>query len=151
VLAIGKHSQSVRIRYYLAKGDALLRIPQRLHLDIIAGKRSLPEFASSEQRILEVVARQLTRSTYAVSARGLIYRFDERGFREQVDIDDLLSDVLEPVSEGKLVHLDRARRTRRAREKRTWRPSQSQIQEVKHDTIRSAGTTRPLPMFRPRS
>ena len=37
---------------------------------------------------------------------GLLYRFDERGFREQVDIDDLLSDVLEPVSEGKLVHLD---------------------------------------------
>jgi hypothetical protein len=134
----------------LAKGVALLRIPQRLHHDLIAGQRSLPEFASSKQRILEIVARQLTRSTYAVSAQGLIYRFDERGFRE-LNIDDLLSDVLEPVAEGKLVHLDRARRTRRAREKRTWRPSQLQIQQAKHDTIRSARTTRPLPMFRPGS
>jgi hypothetical protein len=149
MLAQRQRPQSIRIRYYLSTEQGLFRLPQRLHQEVLAGERSLPEFASTSQRLVEVVARQLTRTTYVVSARGLLYHFDQSGSYTR-DLDDLFSEFLEPVKEGNLIHFNRAKKARQAREKRRWRPSRSQLQLAKDDIV-GGRLARPLPIFRPRS
>ena len=149
MLADRQRPQSVRIRYYLATDQGLFRIPQRLHHEVLAGDRSLPEFASSNQRLVEVVARQLTRTTYVVSARGLLYYFDESGSYKR-ELDDLFSQILKPLKEGNLIHLNRAKKARQATEKRSWRPSKSLLQLAKDDIV-GGRLRRPLPVFRPAS
>jgi hypothetical protein len=149
MLAQRQRAQSIRIRYYLATEQGLFRVPQRLHQELLAGERSLPEFASSDQRLVEVIARQITRSTYVVSTLGVVYRFDEEGAYTR-DIDDVFAGILEPVKQGNLIHFNRAKKARQARERRTWGPSKSQLQLVKHDIV-GGRLERPLPIFRPRS
>jgi hypothetical protein len=149
MLAQRQRAQSIRIRYYLATEQGLFRVPQRLHQELLAGERSLPEFASSDQRLVEVIARQITRSTYVVSTLGVVYRFDEGGAYKR-DIDDVFAGILEPVKQGNLIHLHRAKTARQARERRTWRPSRSQVQLAKDDIV-GGRLQRPLPIFRPRS
>lgn len=149
MLAERQRPQSIRIRYYLATEQGLFRLPQRLHQDLINGKRSLRQFASSDQRVLEVFARQLTASTFVVSAHGVVYRFDQHGGLI-LDVRDALDDLLNPVSEGNVVKLDRAKRARARRERSTWKPSRSLIDLVKHDIVRTSKSPRPIPVLRPR-
>jgi hypothetical protein len=150
MLAQRQRPQSIRIRYYLSTEEGLFRIPQRLHQELLEGTRMLPEFASSEQRVLEVVARPLTRSTYVFSARGLVYPFDQTGSLV-FDLSDVLDDVLEPVREGNVIHLDRAKQSRHNKRKRRWRPTKTLIDQAKNDIIGTGKPGRTAPLLRPRA
>jgi hypothetical protein len=146
VLAKRSQARSIRIRYYLSTPDGLRRIPERLHHQLINKEASLPNLKSSEQRILEVIARPLTATTYAITARGLIYAFDIRGFL-QLDIDRYSTALSHEPREGNVIDLERIIKRRRAREKNFWKPSKEMIHRVKQEIIQDRPKN-PLPILR---
>jgi hypothetical protein len=146
VLAKRSPSRSIRIRYYLSTADGLLRIPDRLHHQLINGETSLPNLKSSEQRILEVIARPLTARTYGITARGLIYTFDKHGFL-QFDIDRYSTIFSHQPREGNVIDLERIIKRRRARAMNFWKPSKDMINRVTQDIVQGRPKD-PLPTLR---
>ena len=71
---------SISVRYYLWSVDGPWRIPNRLHHDLIDRKVALPQYATSKQKVLEVLARRISAGTYSLRGRGSIYSFDEKGY-----------------------------------------------------------------------
>jgi hypothetical protein len=70
----------ISVRYYLCSAEGLQRITQRLHRDLIEGDAALPQFAGTKQKILEVLVKPVTSTSSSLTARGVVYPFDGRGF-----------------------------------------------------------------------
>jgi hypothetical protein len=66
-------------RYYLCRDDDVLwRIPNKLHGDIITGRIALPQFASTQQKVVEVLFRR-SDGQIEIQARGTLYTFTSEG------------------------------------------------------------------------
>ena len=73
-------SATVGIRYYLWSADGPRRLTQRVHHELIEGLFSLPQYADSRQKILEVFVTHQTKTHFILNARGILYPFDTQGF-----------------------------------------------------------------------
>jgi hypothetical protein len=112
----------------------------------------MPQFAGTKQRALEVFVQRLTKAHYSISARGIVYPFDDNGF---LDVKTLaLEGSLEIIRlrspEAKVVDLNHSIKRRRFQEKYTWKPSKTMLDDVWHDIEpRGAKGGRRLPLLRP--
>ena len=68
------------IRYYLWPAEGLQRITQRFHRNLFERTVALPRYAGTKQKIVEVFIQRLTSRDYSISARGIVYPFDAKGF-----------------------------------------------------------------------
>jgi hypothetical protein len=41
---------------------------------------ALPQYSGTKQKLLEVFVQRLTSTDYSISARGIVYPFDAKGF-----------------------------------------------------------------------
>ena len=70
----------ISVRYYLWSPEGPLRITERLHREIFEDIVAMPQFAGTNQKVLEVFVQRLTKTHYSISARGVVYPFNTHGF-----------------------------------------------------------------------
>ena len=72
---------AISFRYYLFLDDgSLRRIPQRIAHELPFGRDAIPEFASTRQRVADVVLElQDAKPLRILDARGSYFEFDEAG------------------------------------------------------------------------
>src|SRR5471030_161215 len=73
VLARRQNPSAGSVRYYLWSEDRLSRVPDRLHYDLLDRVVSLPEFAGTRQKVIEVFIQPLTSTSRSITARGVIF------------------------------------------------------------------------------
>lgn len=142
----------ISVRYYLWSSEGLLRITARLHRDLVERALALPQYAGTKQKVLEVFVQPLTEMDYSIRARGVVYPFDSKGFLAS---GTYLPDILANMSRFKshqrnIVDLSPLIRRRNFRDKYTWKPSKSILDEVWSDIEpRRAKKQLRLPVLRP--
>ena len=70
----------ISVRYYLWSPEGPLKITRRLHRELFGRDVAMPQFAGTKQKIFEVFIHRLTSRDYSISARGIVYPFDAKGF-----------------------------------------------------------------------
>jgi hypothetical protein len=144
----------ISVRYYLWSAEGPQRITELLHRQLFERVVAMPQFAGTKQRVLEVFVQRLTKAHYTISARGIVYPFDDNGF---LDVKTLaLEGSLEITRlrspEAKVVDLNPSIKRRRFQEKYTWKPSKTMLDDVWRDIEpRGAKGGRRLPLLRPLS
>ena len=142
----------ISVRYYLWSSEGLLRITARLHRDLVERDLALPQYAGTKQKVLEVFVQPLTKMDYNISARGVVYPFDTKGFLAS---GTYLPDILANMSRFKshqrnIVDLSPLIRRRHFRDEYTWKPSKSILDEVWSDIEPRRSKKHPrLPILRP--
>jgi hypothetical protein len=140
------------IRYYLWSAEGLQRITQRFHRNLFERTVALPQYAGTKQKIVEVFIQRLTSRDYSISARGIVYPFDAKGF---LDIKALaLEGSLElsrfRSTETNILDLRPSIKRRRFQEQYTWKPSKTMLDDVWSDIDPGRPKKRPrLPVLRP--
>ena len=115
-------SKRLRVVYYLWSAEGPLRITDRLHRALVERSLALPQFAATKQKIIETIVQPLTRDSYALSARGLMYSFDPKGFIEEtIKTEGVIHLPRFGSSEPKLVDLTPKIKARRVRERKLGR------------------------------
>jgi hypothetical protein len=135
--------------YYLWSAAGPKRVTQSIHRQIV--ERALPfaGFANSRQKIIEVVINNLTASTSAFTARGLIYKFDSKGLLDLSEATEGLF-VFPRRSLGRnITDIKPALTRKRLRDERVWMPSRRVIEIIKSDLLASKGKDSRLPILRP--
>jgi hypothetical protein len=128
---------AISIRYYLWTNDGPWRLPVRLHQDLVARKVALPQYAGTKQKILEVLARWITRDTLSLKGRGSICSFDADGFWERVPAEELVGFFVERAvrkrAGGNVVDIQPEIRERRFKQKHLWKPTMSMLRLIEPD------------------
>lgn len=142
----------IDVRYYLCSKEGLQRITQRLHRSLVEGDIALPQFAGTKQKILEVLVKPVTSTSFSLTARGVLYPFDERGF---LDVSSLAREGSPEISRFRsaktnVVDLTPSLKKRRYQETYTWKPSKGMIDRVWEDVEPNRGRKRlRVPILRP--
>ena len=142
----------ISVRYYLWSAEGLQRITQRFHRNLFDRTVGLPQYAGTKQKIVEVFIQRLTSRDYSISARGIVYPFDAKGF---LDIKALaLEGSLElsrfRSTETNILDLRPSIKRRRFQEQYTWKPSKTMLDDVWSDINPGRPKKRPrLPLLRP--
>ena len=145
-------SRRLRVVYYLWSAEGPLRITDRLHRALVERSLALPQFAATKQKIIEAIVQPLTRDSYTLSARGVMYSFDPKGFIEEtIKTEGVIHLPRFGSSEPKLVDLTPKIKARRAREKKTWTPTKSMLDIIWFDVDPSRPRGPRIPMLRPRA
>lgn len=127
-------SRRLRVVYYLWSAEGPLRITDRLHRALVKRSLALPQFATTKQKIIEAIVQPLTRYTYTLSARGLMYSFDPKGFIEETSkTEGVIHLPRFGSSEPNLVDLTPKIKARSVREKKTWTPTKSMLEIIWSD------------------
>jgi hypothetical protein len=140
------------VRYYLWSAEGLQRITRRLHSDLFDRSVTLPQYAGTKQKIVEVFIQRLTSMDYSISARGVVYPFDAKGF---LDIKALALEGSREISrfrsaETNILDLSPSLKRRRFQEQYTWKPSKTMLDDVWSDIEPARAKKRPrLPLLRP--
>ena len=143
-------SKRLRVVYYLWSAEGPLRITDRLHRALVERSLALPQFAATKQKIIETIVQPLTRDSYTLSARGLMYSFDPKGFIEEtIKTEGVIHLPRFGSSEPKLVDLTPKIKARRVREKKTWTPTKSMLDIIWSDVDPSRPRGPRIPMLRP--
>ena len=140
------------VRYYLWSADGLQRITARLHRDLVERDVALPQYAGTKQKVLEVFVKRLTSTDFSISARGVVYPFDEVGLLASgTSLPSVLSEISRFKSHQRnVVDLGPLIKRRRFREEYTWKPSKSMLDYVWSDIEPHRSKKRPrLPVLRP--
>jgi hypothetical protein len=130
-----RKQSSTSVRYYLWHEGALVRIPNGLHQDLLNGKVTLGAFAGTRQKLIEVLVTALTKTARKVTARGIIYEFDERGF---VDLRRLSEAALEGLGrearfDSAITDLQPLLRRKRYRQNYQWTVPFTVFDQIKAD------------------
>jgi hypothetical protein len=142
----------ISIRYYLWSAEGLQRITQRFHRNLFERTVALPQYAGTKQKIVEAFIQRLTSRDYSISARGIVYPFDAKGF---LDIKALaLEGSLElsrfRSTETNIFDLRPSIKRRRFQEQYTWKPSKTMLDDVWSDIDPGRPKKRRrLPLLRP--
>ena len=142
----------IGVRYYLWSSEGSLRITQRLHRNLFDRTAALPQYAGTNQKIVEVLIQRLTSRDYSISARGIVYPFDAKGF---LDVKALaLEGSLElsrfRSTETNILDLRPSIKRRRFQEQYTWKPSKTTLDDVWSDIDPGGVKKHPrLPLLRP--
>ena len=140
----------LRVVYYLWSAEGPLRITDRVHRALVERSLALPQFAATKQKTIEAVVQPLTRDTYTMSARGLMYSFDPKGFLEEtIKTEGVIHLPRFGSSQRDLVDLTPRIRARRIREKRIWTPTKSMLDIIWSDLDPARPRGPRIPMLRP--
>ena len=142
----------INVRYYLWSAEGLQRITQRLHRNLFDHSVALPQYAGTKQKIVEVFLQRLTSRDYSISARGVVYPFDAKGF---LDVKALALEGSLALSrfrsmETNILDLNPSIKRRRFQEQYTWKPSKTMLDDVWTDIDPGRAKKCPrLPLLRP--
>jgi len=142
----------ISLRYYLWLAEGPQRITERLHRELFKRNVTMPQFAGTKQRVLEVFVQRLTKTHYSISARGIVYPFDDNGFLDvkTVALEGSLEISRFRAPEAKIVDLNPSIKRRRFQEHYTWKPSKTMLDDVWRDIEpRRPKGRRRLPLLRP--
>jgi hypothetical protein len=127
-------SARLRLIYYLWSAEGPLRITDRLHRGLVQRSRALPQFATTKQKILEVVIRPFTHDAHALSVRGLMYSFDADGLLDaKGKTEGLIPLPRFRASETNVIDVEPTIRARRIREENIWKPTKPMLDVVWSD------------------
>jgi hypothetical protein len=135
----------ISVRYYLWSAEGSLRITQRLHRNLFDRAATLPQYAGTKQKIVEVLIWRLTGRDYIISARG-------EGF---LDVRALaLEGSLElsrfRSTETNILDFRPSIKRRCFQEQYTWKPSKTMLDDVWSDIDPGGGKKHPrLPLLWP--
>ena len=136
----------ISVRYYLWSADGPWRIPDHLHRDLIDRKLALPQYATSKQKVLEVLARRISAGTYSLRGRGSIYSFDEKGYLERDRAEELMGFVVEQARQklkgGKVVSIEPTLRERRFKREHYWEPTRAMLDLISVDFQKASRAVR---------
>jgi hypothetical protein len=146
VLARQQSPSRGSVRYYLWSGDQLRRIPDRLHYDLLNGVVSLPEFAGTKQKIVEVFLRTLTSSAQTLTTRGIVYPFDDEGrLNLRPLVEDASKDIARPSRIGNVIQFQQRANQKRVRDSYGWTPSKAVVAEIRADILKQLRVPRLKP------
>jgi hypothetical protein len=95
--------QQLLLRYYLWTADGPWRLPSQLHYDLMDRKVTLPQYAGTKQKVLEVLARRIGADTYSLLGQGTFFVFDKKGYLRRTPAEEVMSFIVEHVRQ-KLEH-----------------------------------------------
>jgi hypothetical protein len=142
----------ISVRYYLLSAEGLQRITQRLHRNLFDRIVPLPQYAGTKQKIVEVIIQRLTSANYSISARGVVYPFDAKGFlnTKALALEGSLELSRFRSAETNIFDLTPSIKRRRFQERYTWKPSKTLLDDVWIDIDPGRAKKRPrLPLLRP--
>jgi hypothetical protein len=139
----------ISVRYYLWSAEGLRRITRRLHSDLFDRSVALPQYSGTKQKLLEVFVQRLTSTDYSISARGIVYPFDAKGF---LDTKALALEGSREISrfrsvETNIFDLNPSLKRRRFQKQYTWKPSKTVLDDVWSDIEPGRAKKRRLPVF----
>jgi hypothetical protein len=128
------------------------RVPDRLHHDLINHIVSLPDFAGTRQKLIEVFVQSLTATAQIVTARGVIYTFDDRGFLNLKPLTEAAMMDLPrgPSAQANVIDLKPMIRRKRFASSYTWKPPADLIKRIKADANPARSERTPVPLLKPR-
>jgi hypothetical protein len=130
------------LRYYLWTEEGGYRLANRLHVDLVARKQAMKQFANTQQRVVEVFVRRLGRQPLFVRARGVVYSFDAQGYLDtaiHAEAVPLALGGIEPRrTKDNLIDIGPVLHHRRWMHQRTWKVTVAIIRQVKADIMGSS-------------
>jgi hypothetical protein len=135
VLARRQKPSTGSVRYYLWSEDRLSRVPDRLHYNLLDRVVSLPEFAGTRQKVIEVFIQPLTSTSRSITARGVIFTFDHAGFLDLKPMrEEALRDYTKgPAIRGNVLDLQRLAQQKQYAKTYTWNPTHDLVARIKED------------------
>lgn len=79
-MARSPQQSPVKVRYYVWDDGNLLRMPNKLHHELLDREKSVGRFAGRKVKGIEAFVATLTSSVFKLTARGIIFNFDAEGF-----------------------------------------------------------------------
>jgi hypothetical protein len=89
-----RRTRRLSLRYYLFDGDALWRIPHRLHRALLSGEVSLPQYANSKQKVVEVFIWTGLGTARTIEARGVVLTFNAKGSIDLAEAAEVMGTVI---------------------------------------------------------
>jgi len=125
----------INVRYYLWSAEGLQRITQRFHRNLFDRTVALPQYARTKQKIVEVLIQRLTSRDYSISARGVVYPFDAKGFLDvkAFALEGSLELSRFRSKETNILDLRPSIKRRRFQEQYTWKPSKTMLDDIWSD------------------
>lgn len=80
MLASSPQQSRMNIRYYIWHDGNLLRLPNKLHHQLVDRERSIVQLADRRVKGIEAFISFLTTTVFRLTARGIIFNFDADGF-----------------------------------------------------------------------
>ena len=140
----------ISVRYYHWSPDGLHRITEKLHRELLQQKMALPQFAASNQKILELLVERQPSGRLRVAARGIVYPFDRQG---KLDVRKLAIEGSMDFSRSlgtNVVDLYPTIKRRRFEEQYKWKLERAILNAVLDDIRpRSKKTVPHIPFLRP--
>lgn len=129
--------QRLSLRYYLFDGDALWRIPNRLHGALLSGEAGLPQYVNSKQKVVEVFIWTSPRMARLIQARGTFVSFNSKGSIDWAASAEVVAIVIEgskprPLDKN-VLDIGPAIRSRRLSRENIWNPSTGLLQAIVAD------------------
>jgi hypothetical protein len=139
----GMSHRTWSVRYYFCEADRpIWRISNVFHEELATGKRKVPDWAGTKQRLLEVYFRNTAQGPIIRDARGSYYRFGKRGELNVHSAVEAISDIAEgttPIRMGNIIDISATLRQRRWIAEERWQPPPSLLKAVKADLRPGSG------------
>jgi hypothetical protein len=139
-------SQRWSARYYVCSDDQVRwRIPNTVHRELASGRLALPQFASTEQKILEVFVGRAHGAPVLLDARGSIYTCDSDGMLDLHPAAEALSSILEGSQprqvQDHVIDIGPVLRSRKWVAGQTWQPSPNMLRAIRADLSASESSS----------
>jgi hypothetical protein len=147
-----RRPRRLSLRYYLCDGDALWRIPQRIHRALLSGEAALPQYANSKQKVVEVFIWSGPTTARRVEARGTVFSFNSAGLIDLAEAAETAAIAIEGSKPRRLdkrvLDIGPVIRTRRLARERSWKPPASVLRAIIAD-VNGNGKIRALCLTQP--
>lgn len=121
-----RRPRRLSLRYYLWDGQALSRVPHRLHSGVLSGDLALPQYANSKQKVVEVLIWRGPGRARKIEARGTISFFNSKGcidLREATEAIAIAVEGSKPKRRsGNVLDIGPVIRSRRWSREHIWKP-----------------------------
>ena len=149
VVRFKRTRRRLSIRYYLCTDRGPVRVPARLHRDLLARLVALPAFTNTFQRVLEAVITERPGGHRSVDIRPTTWRFDHVG---KIDLQYAAEGVAIAIEgeapkllDKNVLDIGPSVRARRRRAEMQWQPGSTDLRLVRADIA----STKKLPIWHP--
>ena len=122
-----RRRRRLSLRYYIWDGRALSKVPHRLHSALLSGDATLPQYANSKQKMVEVLIWRGPGQARKIEARGTINFFNSKGcidLREATEAVAIAVEGSKPKRlNEKVLDIGPVVRSRRWSREHTWKPA----------------------------
>ena len=137
VVRLKRARRRLSIRYYICTDEGPVRVPLRLHQDLVSGKTAMPQFAQSLQHFVEVLIEVGPKSARKIHMRSTSTRFGANGkvdLRHAVEAIAVVVEGSKPRQlGGKVIDAGPAIRANRLERETAWRAPSSVLRLIRAD------------------